>query len=265
MTEKELRQKFVNMAVSYVGVKEGSSKHKYIVNTYNKIKPLPSGYKVKYTDAWCATFVSFCAAEAGLLDYIPAECSCNRMIALAKKMGIWFEKDNYVPNTGDILMYDWEDNGIGDNVGVSDHVGIVIAVTGGTIKVIEGNYHDAVGYRNIPVNGRYIRGFIVPKFSSKSNKKESLSSLISSIGIGKSSKGDVCNVELKKLRQGDMGASVMSLQFMLIGYGFPCGKSGADGDFGKETLSAVKKYQMNKGLSPDGVVGEKTWAKLLLG
>ena len=57
----------------------------------------------------------------------------------------------------------------------------------------------------------------------------------------------------------------MSLQFLLIGYGFSCGKNGADGDFGKDTLAAVKKYQLKHGLSPDGIVGEKTWAKLLLG
>ena len=265
MTEKELRQKLVDKAISYVGVKEGSYKHKYIIDTYNKIKPLPSGYVVKMNDAWCATFVSFCAAETGLLDYIPAECSCNRMIELAKKMGIWVEKDNYVPSVGDALLYDWNDSGIGDNLGVADHIGIVVSVANGVIKVVEGNYHNEVGYRNIAVNGRYIRGYIVPKFSSNSTKKEGLSSIISSISIGKSSKGDVCNVELKKLRSGDMGAAVMSLQFLLIGYGFSCGKDGADGDFGKETLAAVKKYQLKHGLSPDGIVGEKTWAKLLLG
>ena len=58
MSKSQLRQKFVNEAIKYVGVKEGSAKHKYIIDTYNKIVPLPSGYKVKYTDAWCATFVS---------------------------------------------------------------------------------------------------------------------------------------------------------------------------------------------------------------
>ena len=36
---------------------------------------------------------------------------------------------------------------------------------GKTIKVIEGNMSDAVGYRKLAVNGRYIRGFGVPKYA----------------------------------------------------------------------------------------------------
>lgn len=67
--------------------------------------------------------------------------------------------------TGDVILYDWDDNGVGDCTGWSDHVGIVVSVSGSTIKVIEGNKNDSVGYRNIAVNSRYIRGFITPKFS----------------------------------------------------------------------------------------------------
>jgi penicillin-insensitive murein endopeptidase len=37
----------------------------------------------------------------------------------------------------------------------------------------------------------------------------------------------------------------------------------ADGRFGPKTLLAVEKFQSEKGLNPDGVVGQKTWAKLL--
>lgn len=254
MTEKQLRQRFVNMAESYLGAKEGSSNHRNIINTYNKIVPLPSGYKVKYTDAWCATFVSAIAYKEGLLDIIPAECSCNRQIELWKKMGRWEEKDSYVPQVADILYFDWQDSGKGDNVGSSDHVGIVVSVSGTTMKVIEGNKNNSVEYRVMAVNSQYIRGYGRPDFASKVTKKESVSV-----------KESVCNVELKVLKYGDEGASVKALQVLLIGYGCSCGKSGADGDFGNGTLSAVKKYQEKKGLAQDGVVGAKTWAKLLLG
>lgn len=37
----------------------------------------------------------------------------------------------------------------------------------------------------------------------------------------------------------------------------------ADGIFGKNTKSAVIKYQKSKGLSADGIVGQNTWKKLL--
>lgn len=40
-------------------------------------------------------------------------------------------------------------------------------------------------------------------------------------------------------------------------------KTGIDGEFGPKTLSAVKSFQRSKGLSADGVVGPKTWGKLL--
>lgn len=255
MNEKELRQKFVNKAIEYVGVAEGSSKHKYIIDTYNKIVPLPVNYKVKYTDAWCATFVSAIAKLCGLLDVVPAECSCNRQIALAKKMGIWVENDAYVPKTGDIILYDWDDNGIGNDTGSSEHVGIVVSVSGNTIKVIEGNYNDKVGYRNIAINGRYIRGFICPKFASKATDKEIVSSL--------SSKRSVCQVELGILKKGSKGQSVKALQAMLVGFGYSVGSSGIDGHFGSNTESAVKKYQKAKSIEIDGIVGQNTWMKLL--
>ena len=40
------------------------------------------------------------------------------------------------------------------------------------IKVIEGNKSNAVGYRELAVNGKYIRGFVTPKYSSKATKEE---------------------------------------------------------------------------------------------
>lgn len=76
-------------------------------------------------------------------------------------------------------------------------------------------------------------------------------------------KEGTCTVKLKVLQKGSKGSDVKSLQLLLIGYGYSCGKAGADGDFGTGTNSAVKKYQKAKGLTVDGIVGEKTWKKLL--
>ena len=36
-----------------------------------------------------------------------------------------------------------------------------------------------------------------------------------------------------------------------------------DGQFGSLTESAVKAYQQANGLTADGIVGQKTWSKLL--
>ena len=158
------RQKYIKTAASYIGCKESNGTHKKIIDIYNSSKPYPRGYAMTYQAAWCAAFVTAMAIECELTDIIPKECSCNKMIELFKKLGSWQENDAYTPKPGDIIFYDWEDSGKGDNTSQSDHVGIVESVSGSTITVIEGNYNDAVGRRTLKVNGRYIRGYGVPKY-----------------------------------------------------------------------------------------------------
>ena len=46
-------------------------------------------------------------------------------------------------------------------------MGIVEKVEGSTITVIEGNKNDAVARRKLQVNGRYIRGYGLPKYDAK--------------------------------------------------------------------------------------------------
>lgn len=156
--------KVIEQAKAWIGRKESDGSHKEIINIYNNHRPLARGYKVKYTDSWCATFVSAVAIKCGCTDVIPTECGCEQMIELFKKSGTWVENENRTPKPGDIIFYDWADNGVGDNKGYSDHVGIVESVSGGKITVIEGNYSDGVGRRVIAVNGKGIRGYGVPKY-----------------------------------------------------------------------------------------------------
>ena len=163
------RQNIVNAAVSYIGCKESDGSHKKIIDLYNSHKPLARGYAMKYTDAWCATFVSAMAIKCGLTAILPTECGCEKMIELFKKLGSWQENDAYVPQPGDVIFYDWDDSGSGDNRGYSDHVGIVEKVSGSTITIIEGNMSNAVGRRNLKVNARYIRGYGVPKYKDGGN------------------------------------------------------------------------------------------------
>lgn len=153
-------------ARNWIGCKESDGSHKKIIDIYNSHRPLARGYKVKYTDAWCATFVSACSIKCGMTDIIPTECGCAEMIKLFQKLGEWNESDSRTPKPGDIIFYDWQDCGKGDNSGIPDHVGIVEMVSGGIITVIEGNKNNAVGRRQIRVNGRYIRGYGIPKYDS---------------------------------------------------------------------------------------------------
>ncbi len=75
-------------------------------------------------------------------------------------------------------------------------------------------------------------------------------------------KSDV-GVNIPTLRNGSKGSVTKSLQILLIGRGYSCGSCGADGDFGSGTMTAVKKFQKNNGLTVDGIVGPATWNKLL--
>jgi hypothetical protein len=161
----------VKKAASLVGKKEADGSFKVIIDTYNKHNPLARNYKVKYTDSWCATFVSAVAIMLGYTDIIPTECSCQKMIELLKERGCWVENENRVPKAGEIIFYDWEDNGVGDNKGWSDHVGYVEKVTDNVITVIEGNYSNAVKRREIAVNAKCIRGYGVPKYDAEPAKK----------------------------------------------------------------------------------------------
>lgn len=242
---KHSRSAIVSEAQAHVGVKEGSACHHKIVDRYNSYSPLPRGYKVKYTDAWCATFISYLAIVMVYTDIIPVECSCPRMVDLAKQMEIWTESDAYRPKPGDIIMYDWDDSGKGDNAGTPDHVGIVEYLDGGDIIVIEGNYKDAVRRRTIAVNGRYIRGYITPRYDAETGGEAA------QISAG----GEVWEL-MPELKKGSTGRAVRILQIILGGLT-------VDGDFGANTERAVVNFQKSKGLTVDGVVGPKTWATLI--
>jgi LysM repeat protein len=166
-----MRDKFVEIALSYKGRKESDGGHKEIIDIYNEGRP-KGYYKMTYEDPWCATYVSAMVIKAGLTAIIPIECGCERMIELFKKLGCWVEDDSYVPKSGDIIFYDWQDKGVGDNKGWSDHVGIVVDVIKDRITVIEGNYSNSVKTRSISVNAKYIRGYGVPKFEEPAKAPE---------------------------------------------------------------------------------------------
>lgn len=167
MTETEARQKIISVGKSYVGTAQGSKNHSELVSEFNSVKP--DGYTLKSNDPWCAGGLSAFTIQAFgktvAKKYFPLSAGCPMMITKAKKLGIWVENDAYVPKKGDWILYDWDDSGKGNNTGSPDHVGLVVEVNGSTIKVLECNHHNRVDYREIKVNGRYIRGFIVPDYA----------------------------------------------------------------------------------------------------
>jgi len=62
------------------------------------------------------------------------------------------------------------------------------------------------------------------------------------------------------LKRGCQGSDVKELQTRLNYFGYDCGT--ADGIFGSKTERAVKVFQTDNGITPDGIVGPETWEKL---
>lgn len=167
MTENELRQKTVDIFAKYMGARRYSAEHEEIIAAYNTISPLPRGFKMTTGYDYCAATVSAIGVLSGLQDIFPLECSCNRQIEQLKAKGVWIESDSYVPKPGDLIYYDWDDTGSGDNQGEADHVGMVEKVSGSMMTVMEGNVSGGFGRRAIAVGGRYIRGFGALNYKSK--------------------------------------------------------------------------------------------------
>ena len=103
---------------------------------------------------WCAMFVSWCAAQAGLLDSgaIPKFENCNWGANWFKDNAGWAD-GSAEPSPGDIIFFDWEPDGY------PDHVGIVEKCENGLVYTIEGNVNDDCAQGHYYVGDACIFGY----------------------------------------------------------------------------------------------------------
>lgn len=203
----------------------------------------PSSNKVKYNDwfyghsvsgtsyPWCATFICWVFRGTGL---VPKTASCANMLG-------YFEDNKQIvkkPIPGDLVFFKYSTNNRKTN-----HVGLVIAVNGSTITTIEGNTSQTSQDNGGKVLKRTRKANIVayarPRYES----------------VGSS---DL--TPRKTVRMGSRGDDVKYLQSKLASFGYHVG--GVDGIFGVNTCNAVIDFQTDHNLHADGIVGEKTWAKI---
>ena len=162
------RKKIIDTAKKYTGAAMYSARHRELVKVFNTVKP--NGYTAHISDPWCAIAVSAWAILAygkqTACDKFPLSASVPDMLSKAKSMKIWKESDKTTPLDGDLVLYDWDDSGKGDNTGSPDHVGLVIKVKNSSFLVLEGNKGKGsrCDVRWMDFNGKYIRGFIRPKY-----------------------------------------------------------------------------------------------------
>lgn len=257
ITESQLRQKVANVANSYIGTTEGSTKHKEILSIYNAQKPLPVGYAMKSNDAWCAAFTSAVWLKVGIAAYTGTECGCGRFIDVAKKLNIWTENDAYIPKIGDAVIYDWNDNGIGENTDGADHIGIVTKASSTGFTVTEGNMGDGyVGVRDMNVNGRYIRGFITPNYTAIAKKVAGIITPDNNIStpINTTSSSTKTNIGVSAVKQIQTWLNTTYRTGLTV-----------DGAYGPKTKTALVKAlqtelnrQFDAGLVVDGIYGNLT-------
>ena len=149
-----LKREIIRIAGSYIGITSDVKNH--LVDVYNDncielIKPSRK-YEMKYTDNWCAMFLSVCASMVGCKDF-PYEVSVLQMVKLAVSRGSIYQDYN-LAEVGDLIVYNWDGNG------VVDHVGIIYSVNVDTIVVLEGNYKSTVGLRTVNKDYKLIECFI---------------------------------------------------------------------------------------------------------
>lgn len=70
-------------------------------------------------------------------------------------------------------------------------------------------------------------------------------------------------IGLRVLADGSTGSDVRQMQRLLIATGYKLPKYGADGEFGKETESAVRSFQRDNGIPQTGAADKPTMTKLL--
>ena len=101
----------------------------------------------------CAIFVSWCANESGIINNtIPKFSLCTDGVKWYKDHNKW-ENKSYIPQTGDIIFFDWN----GD--GHVQHVGIVEKEENGKVYTIEGNSNDEVRNKSYSLNNKSIYGY----------------------------------------------------------------------------------------------------------
>ena len=209
-----------------------------------------------YSQMDCQAFIEWCLMKCGLKMDLAGSNAWYREI---RKNGAIMTPEECVRQLGCvpkgaflfIHAFDGgeEKRGYHDGLGNASHIGICTGTQG------EGAIHSSKS-----------RGCVA---ESRFNGK-SISGGWNAVGLynkvsydyGSAGGGTAPEPAQKMLKRGSKGTEVAYVQAILMDLGYDLGSWGADGDFGKKTEEAVKKFQQEHGLEPDGIVGDKTMEAL---
>lgn len=179
----DARTDLVNVAMSQIGYCEGNSKTDLSGCTegtknyteyglwYNNLQDEPGGYE---RAAWCASFVSWCAHQAGIEEgtlfyhaytVYGVNWFIDQDLAYTRQQ---VEDGQYTPRPGDIVYF--KSNRNGDKV---NHVGIVVKYEDGILYAVEGNTNDTpysttdgqVCLKSYHISDTFIRYICTPNYT----------------------------------------------------------------------------------------------------
>ena len=213
------------------------------------------------SDQWCQNFVDWCFVKAYGLEaakkllgtftnYTPTGSNAF------KNRGLYTKRGAGKPAPGDVIYF------YSSAKGRIGHVGIVTRVTAKTVYTIEGNTSGAsklvtndggVRAKSYSLTSTYIDGYGRPPYAT-----------VTPTATDPLPEAKPVTLKLgdRTLKNGCEGADVKELQLALINLGYDCGKWGADGEFGDATEMAVRRFQTQEDLAPDGEAGPETIAAL---
>ena len=254
MTEEKAKARLCLWAESQVGYMEGASNW----NDYAENPLLQQLYGWRpQNQPWCDVFVDtaflvcFGLEAASAMTYQPigqGSALCRTSAQYYKQNGAWSQ----TPEIGAQIFFYVN--------GDINHTGVVIRVVGGSVITVEGNSSDTVAERCYSIGDSSIAGYGIPLWSVVADEEDAAPVPEPE---PEPEPAEAFALSPPTLCSGMGGPWVAAMQGVLASQRYNLGPDGVDGDFGVNTLSAVRSYQLRHGLSPDGVVGPKTWASLL--
>ena len=174
---------------------------------------------------------------------IGCDTTANGLKGLSQKIG----KEQLLP--GDFVFRVYTS---GANKGKAYHVGVVVDAE---TNVIEAKGRDdGVVKRKLDAQSGYWNYYARPNCLKAEIERD--------MPAAELPKDWVLSRLLKQTSPLMRGEDVRKAQEALIARGYPCGNRGADGQFGKDTENAVRRFQKDNALREDGIIGQDTCRKL---
>lgn len=154
---KGIRERVIDVARAEIGTVEaprGSNRGERIERYRTAVTG--KGENPKAAEPWCADFISFVFKSAGAPIGFD-EQGTDWVVQLkdwADRAGRYHDANSYTPLAGDIILFDYDKNGI------NDHTGVIERIANGRIYTIEGNSADSVRRRDYGVGASSITGFV---------------------------------------------------------------------------------------------------------